>query len=112
MGWSIADVREHMTCRELRQWMAYNEIEPFGEARADLRAAIIAHTIATYFSGTKHALAEFMPDFERGPAEQQTSRQQTVEEMQARMLSAFNLTAKERNGEHDGPCRLADGKDG
>lgn len=35
-----------MDSRELSEWMAYYELEPFGEERADLRAGIVASTVA------------------------------------------------------------------
>ena len=34
-----------MSAAEFRAWMAYYEIEPFGEERADLRAGILAATL-------------------------------------------------------------------
>ena len=34
-----------MSSREVSEWRAYEDIEPFGERRADYRAASICHTL-------------------------------------------------------------------
>jgi len=41
-----------MSSHELTEWKVYEVVEPFGEARADLRAGIIAATVAN-FSGNR-----------------------------------------------------------
>lgn len=35
-----------MSSQELTDWMVYAQVEPFGEERADLRAALISSVIA------------------------------------------------------------------
>lgn len=71
--------------RELGEWMAYHtHIEPIGEVRNDLRAGIIASTIANVNRGkNKQAFtpAEFMPYHEKP--------KQTEEQMRATFLGAF-----------------------
>lgn len=47
-----------MTSRELAEWMAYERLEPFGETRADVRAALICWA----FNGTMGGKAR-MDDF-------------------------------------------------
>lgn len=49
-----------MTSRELLEWQVYYGIEPFGEERADLRAGIIASTIANC-QGRKKGKPAFKP---------------------------------------------------
>lgn len=54
--------------------MAFNNIEPFGEERADLQSAIIACTMANAWRGKSQRafkVSDFMPNFE-GPKEQST----------------------------------------
>lgn len=65
-----------MTGRQVAEWRAYYQIEPFGEYRADLRSAIIASTFANCFSRKRFKVEDFMPEF--GPR-----RRQSVEEMKA-----------------------------
>jgi len=109
LGWSLQDIRRYMTCREVQEWRAYNEIEPFGEERADLRAAIIARTVAAYLTGHNFKIADFMPDFDI------KNQAQTEDEMLGRLKLAVKIAeAKkgESNGQPDGSCRIADRKDG
>lgn len=60
---------EEMPWRVFVRWQQYNEVEPFGEDRADLRAAIIAWTMATVMTDKKHrrklTLESFMPTFKQ-----------------------------------------------
>lgn len=53
--------------RLLSEWMAFAELEPFGDERADLRAGIVASTIVNVnrAQGTPPVKpADFMPKFE------------------------------------------------
>lgn len=56
-----------MTWDQLLAWMAYAELEPFGEERGDLRAGIIASTIANVNRDPKKGRpfkpGDFMPEF-------------------------------------------------
>jgi len=42
---------EKLTAAELAEWMAYYEIEPWGEERADIRQAITSALIANQYRG-------------------------------------------------------------
>lgn len=44
--------------------MAYDQLEPFGEDRADIRAAIVASTVANCH-GNKTRLRDFLPRWEK-----------------------------------------------
>jgi hypothetical protein len=61
-----------MSSRELSEWMAYYSLEPFGEYRADLRAAIIARMAAQ----SNRPLKDFMIDFDG----EERTRQQSMEQ--------------------------------
>lgn len=54
-----------MSSRELSEWMAYYELEPFGEGRADLRAGTVAAVVARSAGSKSAKPSDFMPDFER-----------------------------------------------
>ncbi|WP_236674309.1 DUF4035 domain-containing protein [Paraburkholderia hospita] len=47
---TVRQLLANLDSAELTEWMAFNSIEPFGEARADLRAGIIASTVANHGS--------------------------------------------------------------
>lgn len=54
--------------RELTEWMAYYQIEPFGPERDDLNAGIIASTIANVNRGKKrkpYRPDDFVPRYDR-----------------------------------------------
>ena len=59
------------TSRELTEWMAYYQMEPFGPERGDLQAGIVAATVANVNRDAKkqkrpYSAQDFMPKFEGG----------------------------------------------
>lgn len=48
LGRTIQELRATLSYREFLDWCLYYRIEPWGEPRADLRAGIIASTVANY----------------------------------------------------------------
>ncbi|WP_246216892.1 DUF4035 domain-containing protein [Paraburkholderia panacisoli] len=55
---------------ELTEWLAYDRIDPFGQSRADLRAGIVAATVANYGNRELRERAKpsnFMAFIEREP---------------------------------------------
>ena len=65
---TVAELLERLDARELADWMAYSQIEPFGEERADFRAGIIAAVIANVNRAENAPPAEpedFMPFLDR-----------------------------------------------
>lgn len=66
-----------MGSRLLSEWIAYYQMEPFGEERADIRSAIVACTVANVNRGkdqSPYELDNFLPKWEE-------PEEQTVEEM-------------------------------
>lgn len=59
---TVAEMLARIDSRELTEWMAYAAIEPFGEERADLRAGIIAATIANANRDPKKQPKPFQPE--------------------------------------------------
>lgn len=65
-----------MSSRELTEWMAYSQVEPFGQEADWLGSAIVASTVANVNreKGQKaYEPGDFMPVFEK--------KEQTVDEM-------------------------------
>ena len=63
---------------ELREWEAFYRMNPWGEARDDLRTATVCRELhRTGFAGAKRPkLTDFMPDFDRKkPSLQQRAEQ-------------------------------------
>ena len=65
-----------MPYRVYQDWVTYSELEPFGQERADLRAGIIAATIANCLARRKgkpaFRIRDFMPKFDRPPRRKRT----------------------------------------
>jgi hypothetical protein len=67
LGCTLDDLSQRMTGAEFGLWLAYYERDPFGDARGDLQAGIVAAAVANYAGKTRSAgsgpasPAEFMP---------------------------------------------------
>lgn len=46
LGMTVDELLDRMSSRELTEWMIYYEMEPFGAARDNLHAGIVAATMA------------------------------------------------------------------
>lgn len=46
MGMPVAEAQARISSAEFAEWMAYAELEPFGQGREDVRAGVIASLIA------------------------------------------------------------------
>ena len=63
--------------RQFAEWQAEYELSPWGDERADLRAGIIASTIANVNRGKGKAFSpgDFMPEFDKQPQKAQTPKE-------------------------------------
>lgn len=64
--------------RQFAEWQAYYQLEPWGEERADLRAGIIASTIANVNRGKGQRAftpSDFMPEFNPKPKQRMSAEQ-------------------------------------
>lgn len=81
LGLTVRELLARVDGRELAEWEAYAQIEPWGEWRADYRAALVASVIANANrgKGTKpFTPADFMPEFGKEPAPPQTIDEQVA----------------------------------
>lgn len=67
---TVGELLGRASSLELSEWMAYYSIEPWGEERGDLRAGIVASTVAETARdpkkrGRPYKPREFMPSFEQ-----------------------------------------------
>jgi len=49
MGMPVGELLARMSSRELTEWMAFHELEPFGSEQDDLRTGVVASTMANLF---------------------------------------------------------------
>ena len=74
LGCTVRELLCRLTARELREWELYYSLEPFGEQRADMRAALIAMTTAQVMGGKKAQKLK-LRDFMLYPEPQQEKKQ-------------------------------------
>lgn len=68
LGMTVTELGRRMTSYELAEWAAFYQLEPFGEARSDLRAGMISSTIANCMTkrrGQGYRPSDFMVDFDK-----------------------------------------------
>ena len=77
---------------QLDWWLAYNEVEPFGERRADLRSGIAASVLGNLWIASGNPLEPEMFDVEshiaNRKAEQDYERQAKLQQQQIRVIAA------------------------
>ena len=76
--------------RQYAEWQAEYQLDPWGDERADLRAGIIACTIAhvNRAQGKAFKPSDFMPEFDKRPKQRQT---------QAEMIAVMTQFAAKHN---------------
>lgn len=63
---TVGELLSRVSSAELTEWMAFDLVDPFGAERADLRAGIVASTIANVNRGKgkkAYSPKDFMPDY-------------------------------------------------
>lgn len=76
---TVNELLIRISSQELSEWLAYYELEPFGEERADLRMGILASVFANANRDPKKGRAfkpqDFIPSFEGKAKKQQTPQE-------------------------------------
>jgi hypothetical protein len=85
------DILRGLTAKELRGWEMYHELEPFGEERADYRAASIVQMLYNINRGKNQKALE-LKDFLLAFGEQEPKQKQTPEQQFAilKVLAAMH----------------------
>jgi len=110
LGWPNPDAMlSVMPQRVYREWIAYAEIDPWDEERADWRAAMVAFTMANMWrgkKGRKPKLKDFMPQFKKRQAPRLKTPQQALGAMK-NLASLFGGNIQDNRPEwkkkRDGP---------
>jgi hypothetical protein len=87
-----------MDSAELALWDAFDQIEPIGERRADLRAGIIAANIAAGQRAGAHKPGDFVPDYWIEP-EVAAKEKATASVMALVMAAGAEAEAMQRRGQ-------------
>lgn len=85
LGCTVRELGERLDAAELTEWLAFYALEPWGTHPADVRAALVAATIANVNRGKgqrAYKVRDFLPRWdERAP------RQQRPEEIEATLMA-------------------------
>ena len=84
MGYPVRVLQRMIDSKEFAEWMAYYQIEPFGEERADLREAMVPFMLANAFGekGKKPKLEDFLIS---NLINDEPKLRQSLEEMQVKL---------------------------
>ena len=85
LGRTVKETKRDMGMGEFASWLAYYRLDPWGEDRGDLRAGIVASTIANVHAGRRgkpFTARDFMPEYGKAAA---SKKPQTWQEMHATM---------------------------
>ena len=87
--WNVDEFLANIGSRQLREWYAYYQLDPWGEERADWRAGMIGSTIANYAPNRKRGskvfkVGDFMTKFKR-------NKKQTQKQIQNRLMAYFGV---------------------
>jgi len=93
---SLVRAQQEISSAEFSQWIAYNNVEPFGESRADLRAGIISSVMANIHRGKgqkSFTADEFMPEF--GEREKPKMKSRQMQGLLRQFVKMHNATTDE-----------------
>lgn len=107
LGCTVAELGRRVTSRELIEWQAYGELEPFGPPAHAYDAGVIAATVANAHRGKGREPfkpADFTPHIIRAktPAQRAAEKRQAAAGLSAR-LRAFFGGAVNQPGEEPRP---------
>jgi hypothetical protein len=97
---TVARMLAEISSAELTEWQAYYDLEPFGDMRGDLRAGIVASTIANVMGDPKKPMSpsDFMPLLKDKPGSAQQGERLVLSDadpqVQSRLVMAnvFGVT--------------------
>ena len=95
LGTPVRELLARMGSDELTEWMAFYQLEPFGDFRADLRSAIVASTLANAHrskEGKPFIPEDFMPFVDKHHKERR-SDQPKASELDASRLNIERFKA-------------------
>ena len=76
LGLPVREMLSRMGSDELTEWMAYYQLEPFGDYRADYRSGVVASTLANVHrskDANPFKPEDFMPFLERKKVNEKAS---------------------------------------
>ena len=90
----MRQAQEDVDSREFAEWMAFMAVEPMGEERSDMHAALLALMQASAYAGkgAKPKFADFLPEYWKEKKEQTPGQMKDL-------LKAFSKAVEVNHGE-------------
>lgn len=96
--WDVDRMLENISSTMLQEWMIFYSIDPFGEKRGDLRAAMLAAVTAKSMGAKRVDPRKFVLDFETKRIRQAGQWQRDLQALKAfSMVHNAKLALKERD---------------
>lgn len=96
----MKEAQERCDAVEFAEWLAEYRIEPFGDERGDINAAMICTLVANAMKGKggkTYKLADFIPEFGKAKKEQSLESMRAVMTVFANMHNATMKGSKNGN---------------
>jgi hypothetical protein len=94
---TVSELDTRMSSRELMEWMVYYQMEPFGPAREDYRAALVS-TVVANSQGNKTTTDDFIKPFQFDKPKEVVEEGQ-YDSKQQRMMALFkSMAGAKKNG--------------
>lgn len=102
-GCTVAELQQRMGAAEFAAWLAFYQIEPFGEFRADMRSALVATLTANAHRNAKKKrepfeLSDFMFEFWKSGEGREARPAASRDMMTKFMMLTANLEHTVANG--------------
>lgn len=75
----VREAQERIDSDEFTYWLAYHQLDPIGNERADYQSALIAHTVASAHSKKRPKFDDFVLKFGEEKKNKLTSSDQILE---------------------------------
>ena len=90
----VGEMLGRMSSAEITEWLAFYQLEPFGPERGDLRAGIVAATVANVNRDAKkqkkpYSAQDFMPKFKGGAGEKGPKTPEQLRRKWEMVVAAF-----------------------
>ena len=100
MGCTVAELLDRISAKELTEWMAYDQLEPFGPLAVNLNAGLIASSYMNCHlkKGAKTLRPDQVAIGEFGNSEKDEMKPQSVEQQKRKVFDIARAFGAKDNG--------------
>lgn len=96
LGIPVGELQQRMSSREFAEYLALWRLEPWGDARGDIQAAMIATTIANHLGRKRRRLADFLPDWLKGRGRNRATTPEAMIALARQFATAHNEAGRRK----------------